>query len=469
MALHKRLQSSRVRRGLAASVVALAACGLVLARAPSTAQHLTTAAAEPGGGVAFSGPALSGSFALSHSTVTAGAGRLFGEIRLRADKAGQVERAPLALAIVLDTSGSMQGDKINQAKRSVTKLVGQMRDDDQVAVVHYSSSHQVIQPLARVGTVREALLAQIRHLEANGGTNIPPALKAGVDEVERSSLDRVRRVVLVSDGLDNGSRQNAVRLAKDSAGRSATISTLGIGLDFDEAYMSAVASSGRGNFGFVKDAAALARFLNKELEETANTRVRSVKVRLDLPKGIRLVQATGAETRVTDDGIEILAGGLFAGDERRIALEFRSLAEAGQELSITGDVDWTVVGGDQARAKVAGLSVVGAPAGTPVKRNAAVYASCMSAFASLRQLAATDAYRSGDKQKAFALMAQNDGELEAAAADAPPSVKEALDRQRRAYRATKGKFRAAPGTAAGRAAAKAATELDAKNADRAAF
>lgn len=108
------LQTPRVRRTLAVSAVALATGGLVLFRAPGSSMAQTTIHhVTSGTQSAFSGPGLHGSLALSHGAVLAGGERdVYAEVRLTADAAERSEdRAPLALAIVLDTSGSMFGEK----------------------------------------------------------------------------------------------------------------------------------------------------------------------------------------------------------------------------------------------------------------------------------------------------------------------------------------------------------------------
>src|SRR5262245_55271773 len=97
----------------------------------------------------------------------------------------------------------MTGDKIEEAKQSVIQLVRDMRDNDAVALVRYSDDAQLIQPLARVGDVRTDLIRRIRTIEAGGGTEIPRGLQTGLRELGDAGRGRVRRVVLVSDGLDS--------------------------------------------------------------------------------------------------------------------------------------------------------------------------------------------------------------------------------------------------------------------------
>ena len=215
------LRSPRLRRGAAAMAIVLAAGGLILVRASG---HTTfPPPAPPIGGqaqgvgtniVSFHGSGAHGQIALSHTKVLAGgSSSIFAEVRLTADAAEpSAERAPLSLAVVLDTSGSMEGDKLVQAKRSVIEMVREMRDGDEIAMVRYASDHELVQPLARVGAVRDTLIARIRGLEAGGGTNIPGGLSVGLRALDAAEHGRVRRVVLVSDGLDS-TRTEAERLA----------------------------------------------------------------------------------------------------------------------------------------------------------------------------------------------------------------------------------------------------------------
>src|SRR5258708_18709089 len=131
------LRTPRIRRGLAVSCVALAAGGLVLYRSHGDATGASAiwwidpvdlALPVPGASgvnaTAFAAPGAHGTFSLSHTKVLAGGERrVFAELRMSADAAEQArEHAPLALVVVLDTSGSMGGEKIQQAKSAVVSL-----------------------------------------------------------------------------------------------------------------------------------------------------------------------------------------------------------------------------------------------------------------------------------------------------------------------------------------------------------
>jgi Ca-activated chloride channel family protein len=477
---------------MAAAAIVLAAGGLVLARSSGSAaarpnNHPVAVVPSGSNTASFSGPGAHGTIALSHTKVLAhGGDSLFAEVKLTADKDGTAakERAPLALAVVLDTSGSMEGEKIERAKDSVLTLIRDMRDDDQIAFVRYSSDAEVVQSLARLGDVRETLESRVRALRADGGTNIPSGLDAAAKALREASGERVRRIVLASDGLDS-TRQQAEHLASDCAERGVTVSSMGIGLDFDEGYMSAVARDGHGNFGFVNDGPTLATFLRRELDEAASTTIADATIRVTLPKGVRFVRASGADARAIGPGgfggsdraptdgevVELKMGALYAGDERRALLELASDLDVGESRTIAAAAAWHRVGGADAKVDVPALSLVATSDAREVQRgeDGTVLASATSVIASRRELEASEAYAHGDQARARALIQQNVAAIATAAAAAPAPAASALAKQAADYESQLEEFKAAPTSTAGKSAAKKAVAKDSWNLSRSAY
>ena len=466
----------RVRRGLAVSAVVLSAGGLILHRAPAAHAHgsSATVSTDVSSDGAFKGPGAHGNIVLAQTRVLAGnPERVFAEIHLDADAVeGERERAPVSLAVVLDTSGSMGGEKIEQAKAAIVRLIGTMRDDDQIAFIRYSDTHDTVQPLARLGDVRQNLLRKIRELNADGGTMIAPALEEGKRVLAEAKRDRVRRIVLASDGLD-GTRVQSERFAREAFDDGITVSSLGIGLDFDEKYMGGVASSGHGNFAFVKDGPSLTSFLQQELVEASTTTIANATVTLHVPEGMRFVEATGADATSNGDEVTLKLGSLFAGDSRRVVCEFEARAHADEKYALGADVDWTLVKGDQrVAAHDLKLEYFGTSdrAAAQASQNGSVFASATSVVASKRELEAADAYSKGDQVRAQALIDTNLRDLNAAAANAPAPAAAQIQRQMSSYGETKKAFGAAlPSAAAGKAAAKSAVAKDMTNMARSTF
>ncbi|MBX3225552.1 MAG: VWA domain-containing protein [Labilithrix sp.] len=471
-------QSAKLRRAFALSAVVLATGGLVLYKAPSSAAYPTTPllpiraplAADGKNAVSFSGPGARGVLSLSHTKILTGqATPVYAELKLVADASERAAvRAPISLAVVLDTSGSMSGEKIEDAKRSVLRLISDMRDEDEITVIRYSDTSELLQPLTRVGSVRAALSARIREITAEGGTNIPAGLAHGLRSLDEAAKGRVRRIVLVSDGLD-GTRAQAESLARTSFASGITVSSLGIGLDFDEGYMGSVAQSGHGNFAFIKDGSSLAGFLKRELDETVATTVENARVDLELPSGTRFVSATGADASFDGRHLEIRVGSLFAGDERRVIVEL-AVDGSNNVSDIRPSASWNKIGEPTTSVAVPALTLVASadPSAVERGRDGAVLASTTSVIASKRQLAAADAYSRGDVATATRLTAENEAALGAALAAAPPAAAPALTAQMNAYSERKKDFGAhRPGSAEGKSAAKAAAVQDLDNLNRA--
>jgi Ca-activated chloride channel family protein len=480
MSLRHLVQSARGRRALAACVIVLAVGGLILYRAEAGPPSLGPLVAGRTG-VAFSGPGAAGTLSLSHGKVLAGSTQpVLAELRFRADESARPKhaaRGPLALAVVLDTSGSMSGDKIEDAKRSVLELLARMGDEDAVALVRFDSRAELVQPLARVRDVRSHVARAVRGIEAGGGTNIPDGLRIGLEALSGAGGGRVRRLVVASDGLDDG-RGRSEESARAAARAGVTVSALGIGLDFDEGYLSAVARAGRGNFAFVENAGALARFFGRELDETVSTSVEDATARIALPSGVRLVSAFGAELvraggEAAGEGavVELALGSLFTGDERRVVLELAASTErAGARHEILAEVSWRPVGDARVERKLAPLALVGAESRGEVDdaRDGRVLASAASVLASQRQLEAADAYAKGDVERARRLTADNLAALESVAAVAPVASAE-VAAQMDAYREAEQAYASPAGAPAARAAAKRIVERDSANLDRQAF
>ncbi len=489
MSLKSWASTPRIRRGLAGAAVVLAAGGLVLFRAdartasayPSYSPPVTTL--PSGSNVAsFAGPGVHGTFALSHSSVLAqGSRQLFADLTLVADPGAEArETAPLAMAIALDTSGSMTGDKIAQAKSAITRLLRDMKDNDDVALVRYSDRAELVQPLARVGSVRESLISRVEALQAGGGTAIPLGLSGALEALAGERSGRVRRVVLVSDGLDS-SRPQSESLASSSFERGITISSMGIGLDFDESYMGGLARAGHGNFGFVNDGPALASFLQRELKETAGTTVEGASVRIVLPEGVRFVRATGADVRADvradaagspSASIELKVGSMFAGEERRVLVELSASMNDGSSGAVSGYATWQRVGAGPATASIPALQLlaVADPAQVDKSRDSTVLARAASVNASERQLEAAQAWAQGDKGRADSLISQNIAALREAQAFAPAPLASSLAAQSSSYESARKTFDSvAPSSTAGKLHAKAAAAQNFANSTATSF
>lgn len=433
----------RRARAVAAACITLAAGGIVLARAPggslpNTSRLLRPAlTSTPSGGQPQSnlrGPGLHGSLHLSQGAVTAGAGRsVLAELRLSAERGSRAEVAPpVALAVVLDISGSMSGEKLEQARAAVSSLVNQMRGEDYFALVTYSDSARVVQPLARVAESRARLAYTIPTIQVEGGTNIPAGLAAGAESLAAAPAGMVRRIVLLSDGNDTSGRPLEFTAAevRARADQGVTVSALGIGADYSEPFMTRMADAGRGNYEFLRDGAQVGPFLARELRQSVDTAVQNAVATARFPSNWRLVRAYGVEAQTPAPGtVTLPVGSLFVGDERRVVLEFNVDAPSagGSAGALALGLRYNVGAGStqvpaQLDAEPLALRVVGDERSATASRDGDTFTSANGVVLAARQQQAVEAWRQGNAAEAARLAVANAQAVDALRAAAPTAA-----------------------------------------------
>jgi Ca-activated chloride channel family protein len=433
------LRIPRARRrpwALAAAAVALAAGGLVLLRAPEPASAVPAIEAPPpdatpgSARAALRGPRIDGFFAFTEGAMLAnGARTAYAQLRLTGEDARTTRRAPVALVVVLDRSGSMSGDKIVQAREAVVQLIDRMEEDDRIAIVLYDDWTEVLQPLERVGNVRTILRERVRAVQIGSGTNIPGGLDAGAQVMAAAPPGFVRRLVLVSDGQDMSGLPLEHTTARVSA-RAAelvTTSALGIGLDYDDRFLGAVADAGRGNYEFLASGAMLDGFLRRELDQAATTVAEDVMVDLELPAGSTLRNAYGAIAAIDGRRVRLPIGSLFAGERRKVVLELATSAGAvGSLASASVRMQWRTVDdgrSHQTPAAVASVRAVASDAEVNASRDVELHADALSTAIDAQQMAAMTAWREGRRDEALRMTDQHLGTLRQAQAVSPtPTV-----------------------------------------------
>jgi Ca-activated chloride channel family protein len=177
----------------------------------------------------------------------------------------------LHASCVMDKSGSMSGSKLKFAKRAVRKLVKHLNKPDKLHFVAYDSHSTVVFEDGDLDD-KEALTDQIRNINAGSCTN----LWAGVESAASCLQPRdgqheestVKRIFLFSDGLVNEGRHNHAEILEGVAGlvdRGLTVSTFGIGSDFDELLMTKIAKVGKGDYSFLRDAESIPKLVSKSV------------------------------------------------------------------------------------------------------------------------------------------------------------------------------------------------------------
>jgi Ca-activated chloride channel family protein len=260
--------------------------------------------------------------------------------------------APLDVAFVLDRSGSMQGGKLDLAKEGVDLAVARLRDADRAALVVYDDEVDTVQPLAPATPRLKASLRLALHgVDPGGSTYLSGGWIAGCHQLAEatpaadSTATRIRRVILLTDGLANvGILDPGVlgRHAGELRRRGIATTTVGVGQDFDEGLLSAMAEAGGGNFQYVAGPDGLRAFFAQELQELFSVSATGLAVTLVLPSGVdaELVSAFPVETR--ESALDVAIGDLAAGDEIDLVFAVRAgHGNAGDLLRVGVTACWT--------------------------------------------------------------------------------------------------------------------------------
>jgi len=172
----------------------------------------------------------------------------------------QSARKPVNLVMLLDTSGSMRGSKIESMREAAMQFVDQMGDEDRISIIEFYSQPEVLVNNALIGEERVRVMNIISALEPGGDTTLFDAIGDGGALVgATASPEASNAMIVLSDGQDTASyRFEFNEQLVDTATQNDTIVfTIAYGNDADNAILSELATSGNGNF-YEGDAASIA-------------------------------------------------------------------------------------------------------------------------------------------------------------------------------------------------------------------
>jgi Ca-activated chloride channel family protein len=179
---------------------------------------------------------------------------------VRLDLPERQEEAPLALALVIDRSGSMGGPKMELTKAAARATAETLPPADRIAVIVFDSQAQAVVPLQRAEN-RQRILGDIGRITASGGTNILAGLREAVEELLPVRA-RKKHIILLSDGQ---SPYDEIPDLVDAAGAARiTISAIGVGEGADQTMLKSIATRGGGRFYQTRDPASIPRIFSRE-------------------------------------------------------------------------------------------------------------------------------------------------------------------------------------------------------------
>lgn len=316
-------------------------------------------------------------------------------------------RPPAAVQVVLDRSGSMDGERLHAAKQALGRLVDRLDPHDRFGVVAFDDEVRIVVP---AGELHDKPAAQraIADLHTGGMTNLSGGLLRGLQEARRVAGDGGCTLLLLSDGHANAGETDPQRLAAVAAAareHGITTSTVGIGMGYDELLLADLARGGQGNHVFAEHGDGAAAAVAGEVEGLLSKTVQAASLLIRPDAAVDTVTVwNDLPGQPVDGGIMVELGDLWAGEERKLVLTFAVPAKAAlglariaelelryvsvpafAEQTVTIPVHVNVVPGDQAAGRIPDQKV----------RTELVYQQVQDA-----KRTAADALRDGDQPSA---------------------------------------------------------------------
>ena len=235
----------------------------------------------------------------------------------------KVRRTPLNLAVVLDKSGSMTGAKLEKTKQAAMLLVDRLAPNDIFSMVIFSDHAEVLVPAQKVED-KDALKEKIQGIEADGSTALYAGVKMGADQLQEFfSSKRINRVILLSDGIANvgpSSPRQLRRLGSDLAERGISVTTIGVGDDYNEDVMAALAEASDANYYYVKDTETLPEIFAKELGGLLTVAASDVRIEIICPDGVKPLGFIGRAEKFENQKATVNLSQLTTGQDRYLFL-----------------------------------------------------------------------------------------------------------------------------------------------------
>ena len=254
----------------------------------------------------------------------------------------KAHRTPLNLAVVLDKSGSMAGAKLEKTKQAAMQLVDRLAPDDVFSLITFSDHAQVLVSARKVSD-KDALKEKIESIRADGSTALYAGVKMGADQItEYLSSKRINRVILLSDGLANvgpSSPRDLRRLGGDLSEKGISVTTIGVGDDYNEDLMAGLAEASDANYYYVKDTEKLPEIFAKELGEMISVAARDVKIEIICPDGVKPLGFIGRGETFSGQRATVNLSQFTGGQNRYLLL--RCLADGEQREVARVNVNYT--------------------------------------------------------------------------------------------------------------------------------
>ncbi|MFZ2959773.1 MAG: VWA domain-containing protein [Candidatus Ozemobacteraceae bacterium] len=253
-------------------------------------------------------------------------------------------RPPLNIGIVLDCSGSMVGKKIEDAKAAALFAISQLGPNDSFSLVTFDTVARVVIPSGKPDVFTEGTRSMIRAIQPNNCTNLFDGLLLGASEVKKQwGTGRVNRLILLSDGMANvgpSSTSDIASLGQSLARAGISVTTLGIGRDYNQELLTRLALMSEGNHAFIRETEELTGIFVREFGDLLQVAATDISITVTC-QGMKPVRALGREGVISGQSITLSLNQVYGNQEKYLLLEVEIPASASQENPPSADISFS--------------------------------------------------------------------------------------------------------------------------------
>lgn len=253
-------------------------------------------------------------------------GNFYIEVKAEKKYEEELNHIPLNISVVIDRSGSMAGEKMQNAKKAAKHIVDQLSSEDYLSVVIYDGTIDVLQQTVQVRN-KQMIKSKIESITDRGGTNLMGGAQKGYDEVKRFyKPGYINRVLLLSDGQANEGITNPAQIEqivrRQSQQNGISISTFGLGNDYNEDLMTSMAESGSGNYYFIDHAEKIAGIFKKELNGLMEIVAQNAELTLTVPEYVNIDKVYGYKHEQVGRILKIKLHDIFSEETKGLLIRY---------------------------------------------------------------------------------------------------------------------------------------------------
>lgn len=275
---------------------------------------------------------------------------------IEAQAAAIAAKMPLNFCLVLDRSGSMQGAKLAALKEATKRVIETLTPQDIVAIVLFDDTVETLVP-ATFATDKAALIAQVDAIEEAGGTAMSGGMAAGIVELRKNhDPDRVRAMLLLTDGQTWGDEDRCRALAQELARDGVRVTALGLGAEWNEALLDDIAEATGGISDYIADSAQITTFFQHAVRTAQGTVASDARLLLRLvrdatPRAVYRASPVIANLGyqpIGDSEIAVRLGAIEAETPSSIVVDLMVPArDVGSFRIAQAELHYTLVGGSE--------------------------------------------------------------------------------------------------------------------------